>query len=154
MAHAGQQGLEERRCESGNAGQECATAEQNGAELADTAGMQPEQYKGSGPRSGKTEGSGAFSELAGCGDSLFPPAPNDLDAWSQVLVRRPWMRPAISQAETESALRGVDDELANLVVQQRTDALRAAGNGVVALQGAVAFVELVRRADEAMKETF
>ena len=85
---------------------------------------------------------GSTTELRG---TLFPPGPGDIDAWRKVLVRRPWMRPAISQAEIESALRGVDDELANLVVQQRTDALRAAGNGVVALQGAAAFVELVRR---------
>jgi len=87
----------------------------------------------------------APSHDSGTGRTLFPPGPNDTDAWSEVLVRRPWMRPAISQAEIESALCNVPDELARLVVSQRTDALRAAGNGVVALQGAVAFVELVRR---------
>jgi len=122
--------------------------------LAHAASMQPEQYEGSRSRPSETEGSGAFSELAGCGDSLFPPGPGAITAWRELLVRRPWMRPAISQEEIESPLCHCTDGLANLVVQQRTDALRAAGNGVVALQGAVAFVELVRRADEAMKETF
>jgi len=120
--------------------------------LAHAASMQPEQYEGSRSRPSETEGSGAFSELAGCGDSLFPPGPGAITAWRELLVRRPWMRPAISQEEIESPLCHCTDGLANLVVQQRTDALRAAGNGVVALCGAVAFVELVRRTDEATKE--
>ena len=79
------------------------------------------------------------------GACLFPPGPGDIAAWLDVLVRKPWLRPAISQAEAESALRDVADGLASLVVNQRTDALRAAGNGVVALQGALAFRLLARR---------
>lgn len=66
-------------------------------------------------------------------------------AWADLLVRYPWLQPAISQEEVESALRGGLDELADLVVEHRTAALRAVGNGVHSYQAAVAFTELVRR---------
>lgn len=66
-------------------------------------------------------------------------------AWADLLVRYPWLQPAISQEETQSALRGRFDELADLVVEHRTTALRAVGNGVHSYQAAVAFAELVRR---------
>ena len=70
---------------------------------------------------------------------LFPPGPGELDRWRELLVRDPWLRPAISQAEAESYLRDRSDGLADLVVHYRADALRAAGNGVVPIQAAVAF---------------
>jgi hypothetical protein len=65
--------------------------------------------------------------------------------WDQLLVRFGWMRPSISQAEIESAFCQCPDELAALVVDHRTVALRTLGNGVHPLQAAVAFIELVRR---------
>lgn len=65
--------------------------------------------------------------------------------WRELLVRRPWLRPAISQAEIESALCDAPDGLADILVRNRTDALRACGNGVVALQGAFALAVLLGR---------
>jgi hypothetical protein len=52
---------------------------------------------------------------------------------------------SLSQAEAESYLRDVADELAAMVVGERTGSLRALGNGVVPLQAAAAFVALARR---------
>jgi DNA (cytosine-5)-methyltransferase 1 len=75
----------------------------------------------------------------------FAPGPRD-PRWADLLVRFPWMRPSLSQAEAIAHLRGVADGLAALVVNERTGALRALGNGVVPLQAALAFVELSRRA--------
>ena len=64
----------------------------------------------------------------------FPPGPTEQDRWHNVLVQHPELRPAISQAEIESLVCGMDDGLAS-----RVDRLRACGNGVVALQAALAF---------------
>lgn len=66
---------------------------------------------------------------------IFPPGPSDLDAWRTILAERPDLAPAV-----ESSVRGVADGLAS-----RVDRLRACGNGVVALQAAVAFTVLSRR---------
>lgn len=76
----------------------------------------------------------------------FPPGPEDIERWRELLVRFPWLRPALSPAEAESALRNLPDGMARLVGVGRTDALRACGNGVVALQAAAAAVELLLRA--------
>ncbi|QNI37508.1 DNA cytosine methyltransferase [Edaphobacter albus] len=116
-----------------------------------------------------------FSNRAGCGDSIglhaaitpsnesihglsrstssyvdspdravFAPGPRD-SIWGEVLVRDYELRPALAQAEAESIVCGVADGVAN-PLDQRIDRLRACGNGVVAIQGAAAFIELVRRA--------
>lgn len=76
---------------------------------------------------------GPASELCG---ALFPPRPGDTDAWREILAVRPDLAPA-----TESGVRGVAHGAAS-----RVDRLRACGNGVVALQGAAAFVALAHRA--------
>ncbi|MCA2968998.1 MAG: DNA cytosine methyltransferase [Acidobacteriaceae bacterium] len=65
--------------------------------------------------------------------ALFPPGPADLDAWRQVPEH---LRPAV-----EPGLRRLADGAA-----ARVDRLRAAGNGVVPLQGAVALALLLGRA--------
>lgn len=75
---------------------------------------------------------------------LFAPGPSDA-RWPDLLVRYPWLRPAIAQAEAESAFRDLADGMAALVDGDRTSALRALGNGCVALQAAVAFKLLARR---------
>lgn len=86
------------------------------------------------------EGPDRWREAAsGAGESglpLFPPGPGDTDAWQRILAERPDLAPAV-----ESGVRGLANGLAS-----RVDRLRAGGNGVVALQGAVAFRLLARRA--------
>jgi DNA (cytosine-5)-methyltransferase 1 len=67
------------------------------------------------------------------GRGLFPPRPGDRGAWAQVPPRA---QPAICR---------VVDGLAFGLDKSRADRLRACGNGVVALQAAVAFAELVER---------
>lgn len=64
---------------------------------------------------------------------LFPPGPADLNAWRQVPE---WLHPAV-----EPGLRRLADG-----ANTRMDRLRAAGNGVVPLQGAVALALLLGRA--------
>jgi hypothetical protein len=62
---------------------------------------------------------------------LFPPRPDDLDAWRLVLERAP---------ELEPAVRRMADGLAS-----RVDQLRLLGNGVVPLEGAYAIRTLATR---------
>lgn len=66
---------------------------------------------------------------------LFPPGPGDLAGWRHVLAQRPDLAPAL-----EPGLRGVADGLAG-----RVDRLRTAGNGVVPLVAAYAFLVLLER---------
>jgi len=51
-----------------------------------------------------------------------------------------------ASTEAEPALCELADGVANVLVPDRVHALRATGNGVVAVQGAAALVELARRA--------
>jgi DNA (cytosine-5)-methyltransferase 1 len=71
---------------------------------------------------------------------LFAPGPND-ERWTDIIAESPDLAPA-----TESKLRGLDDGLASGLDQYRADRLRCGGNGVVALQAGLAFVQLARRA--------
>jgi len=71
---------------------------------------------------------------------LFAPGP-DASEWADVIDRFPYLAPA-----TESGVRVLADGLAVVVDESRADQLRCVGNGVVALQAAVAFVVLARRA--------
>lgn len=111
------------------------------------AERRPHAERGGHPqpwRNGQGEAAGGAAE-SGSRLPIFAPGPGD-PRWPALLVRRPWLRPAISQAEAESHLRGVADGLADLAVRERTDALRATGNGVVPLQAAAMLTELIRRA--------
>jgi DNA (cytosine-5)-methyltransferase 1 len=79
---------------------------------------------------------------ATAGDSKhgpFAPGPAD-PRWSDILAGSPWLAPAI-----ESGVRGMVDGNAVVLDESRADQLRAIGNGVVALQAAVAFAVLTRR---------
>ena len=77
---------------------------------------------------------------------LFAPGPDSI-YWNDVLVRSPALRPALSQAEIKYYLRGMaPGASAELDFEDRTDRLRATGNLVCPLQGAAAFIELLRRA--------
>ncbi len=75
----------------------------------------------------------------------FPPRPNDHEAWRELLVRKPWMRPAISQAEIESLVCRSSDGLFRGL--DRTARLRALGNAVVPAQAAYALKYLIEKAN-------
>lgn len=72
--------------------------------------------------------------------SAFPPGPNDHDQWQRILTDHPHLAPAI-----ESGVCVLVDGTAVNLDASRADQLRCCGNGVVALQAAVAFTELLRR---------
>jgi DNA (cytosine-5)-methyltransferase 1 len=72
---------------------------------------------------------------------IFPPGPADHDAWRAVFEHHPHLAPAI-----ESGVRVLADGKSLVVDSCRADQLRCSGNGVVALQAAVAFTVLARRA--------
>lgn len=86
------------------------------------------------------EGPAARGSTGKCGSpSLFAPGPTD-GRWPDIIAAYPYLAPA-----TEQGLCVLVDGVAVALDDDRTDALRAAGNGVVAAQAAVAFVELLRR---------
>jgi DNA (cytosine-5)-methyltransferase 1 len=71
------------------------------------------------------------------GINLFPPRPDDKDAWRIILKRWPELSPA-----TQPTVRELAHGLANLLdiaLSNRTNALRLTGNGVVPLQAAYAW---------------
>jgi DNA (cytosine-5)-methyltransferase 1 len=67
---------------------------------------------------------------------VFPPARGDVEAWASILSVRPDLAPALSR------LRGLADGLGtglDMCMCSREDRLRAAGNGVVPQQAALAW---------------
>lgn len=82
---------------------------------------------------------GAFADGHG---PTWPPGPSAPDAWRAVLERRPELAPAV---EVEPAVRGVAHGLAPQVDISRARRLSLLGNGVVPVQAAVAFTELLSR---------
>jgi len=118
----------------------CAEVAGSGAELAYAGSIGgPSGVSGSLQR---YEGNAGISEYQS-NAMVFAPGPAH-PIWNDVLVRDYGMRPALSQAEAESCFRRVADGMAS-PLDQRIDRLRACGNGVVPVQGAAAFRELVRR---------
>lgn len=73
-------------------------------------------------------------------DDIFAPGPLDY-RWAGIVTDRPDLAPA-----TEPGVHMLADGMAYLVDESRNHQLRQAGNGVVALQAAVAIVTLARRA--------
>jgi DNA (cytosine-5)-methyltransferase 1 len=73
------------------------------------------------------------------GNGLFAPGPGD-PRWRDILAGELWLAPAI-----KPGIRSVAHGDAVVVDEYRADQLRAIGNGVVALQAAVAFAVLTRR---------
>ena len=118
------------------AGRVLADAQRTGCETAADGGQRPAE----------TRQREADWPTGGDSTSLFPPGPADHEAWRELLVRQPWMRPAISQAEAKSLLCGGADGIPKgLDFEDRTDRLRALGNAVCPTQGAAALRELLRR---------
>ena len=89
-----------------------------------------------------TNAPGSVAEF--CGPHLFAPGPQS-ELWRSILAERPWLAPAISEAEAQSFLCGISDGLAVRLDATRADALRCAGNGVIPLQAALAFAILAGR---------
>jgi site-specific DNA-cytosine methylase len=79
---------------------------------------------------------------------VFPPGPGDSAGWECILRDNPYLAPAV-----ESGLRVLDHELALVVDEGRADQLRCAGNGVVALQAAVAFRVLAERINKRCRKS-
>ena len=100
--------------------------------LADTSDPRLPEPQRSEPH-GPIDGGQAHGPTSEFHRALFPPGPADLDAWRQVPE---WLHPAV-----EPGIRRLADGAA-----ARVDRLRAAGNGVVPLQGAVALALLLGRA--------
>jgi DNA (cytosine-5)-methyltransferase 1 len=147
LGHAECAGLEGRAGERGDIHAERAAAERAGVAVGHAGSVQPEQPERFRPERGEESGAGPYGEFAGSGCGLapylFPPhRTGDWDRWSDVLVRYPWLRPSISQAEIESNIQRMADGLADLVGKHRAHKLRAIGNGIVPATMALAFMEL------------
>lgn len=99
--------------------------------LADTDKPRPQ-----GERPAEQARRGGFGATSG----IFAPGPKS-PAWLGIMAAEPWRAPAI-----KPGFRMLVDGLAATLDASRADQLRCAGNGVVPLQAAVAFVELARRA--------
>lgn len=143
--------LEIGRRERGDDGSECAAAERSGGTVEHTdsdgceeIGRRAEVESAAG--SGRDADLGSGPVQSGAGLPLFAPGPSD-PCWPSLLVRYPWLRPAISQAEAEHLVRGAADGAdTELDFEDRADRLRSVGNLVCPMQGAVMLTELLRRA--------
>lgn len=91
----------------------------------------------SGEEAARIEGGG----WPGDGLPLFPPLPDDLEAWTSILESRPYLIPAI-----ESDLCVVVNGASIAVGSHRGDALQLLGNACVPVQASVAFLGLRARA--------
>lgn len=110
----------------------------NGQAGRSTAG-DGESCAGSSPaeRTGPAESGRCRSPVLG----IFPPGPDDLRAWAEVLAVDPSLEPSLRRVADgpSGGVDGYDDPT-------RTDQLRALGNGVVPLAGALALRLLAERA--------
>jgi len=99
---------------------------------AEESGLEGRAGGGGAPRAGSGQAGGEIP--------CWPPGREAWAEWADLLNTRPYLSPAV-----EPGFRVLVDGLAVVVDKSRADQLRCAGNGVVALQAAVAFTELVRR---------
>ena len=121
----------------------CPNCEGEGLADASQQGSQGDEQPGSSGQRDGSEASGSVTEFCGTLPT-FPPGPADTDAWRRILAEYPELAPALSEEEVESGVCRSLDGLAH-ALDERTNRLRATGNGVVALQAAVAFTILARR---------
>lgn len=131
----------------------------DGAELADPEHRERREHRDEGePESGQATArrSGELAQPSSPGlpqpqpaagpaaefrsPQLFAPGPQS-ERWQHIVSEQPHLSPAI-----EPGLCLLADGVAYVVDEARADQLRCAGNGVVAIQGAFAFVHLARLA--------
>lgn len=124
-AHTWRQSVEGRR-DSQPVGESMA--------FASGAGLQ-----GDGQERGDEEWHDPTGPVGSCRRSLFAPGPQS-GFWGSVIADSPHFAPAI-----EPGFRLLADGFSYVVDESRTEQLRAAGNGVVPLCAATAFVELFQR---------
>lgn len=106
-----------------------AAAREPGAELADANG-EGARFAANGPPERRWS------------PDLWPPAPDDLERWRDLLAQFPWIAPA-----TQPVVRRVADGVADWMVESiRTARLQLLGNGVVPLVAALAWHVLLGRA--------
>lgn len=92
----------------------------------------------------RLQGWGDRCELQGKNESpTWPPGPEDLNAWRDILARDPTLKPALCRVAD-----GIPQELVEPAMQCRTDRIRALGNAVVPVVAATAFTVLSRRIHE------
>lgn len=103
--------------------------------LADTASA--------GPQERRRETTDAQCAPAFGASVVFPPGPGEHEQWATILAEQPHLAPPI-----EPGFRVLVDGVAYVVDASRADQLRCVGNGVVALQAAVAARLLLRRINE------
>ncbi len=125
------QGRRERDAEAGRQATE-RHAGLGGGEVGDTV---------SRGRDGRSDGEVGHPERRAAAErpvsgALFPPGPNDIPSWRDILARSP---------ELEPAFRRVADGLAPRLDTARVDRLRMLGNGVVSLEAAYAIRTLIAR---------
>ena len=152
LGHPTSAGLEVGGCEHGNVGAQREAAARAGADVEYPASIGPRDNARwaevvSAAGSGRDVDLGYETPESGYSLGIFAPGPAD-PRWQDVLVRNFGLRPALAQAEVEQHFRQLADGLADLLVSSRADALRACGNGVVAIQGAAMLRELIRRGAE------
>lgn len=108
--------------------------------MADTGSPRPQGSELGDACDGERLGSDAHGSVAQlCGPCVFAPGPQS-DLWPGIIADMPHLAPAV-----EPGVRLLVDGVAYVVDQTRADALRCAGNGVVALQAAAAFRHLAER---------
>jgi len=134
LEHAAGDGRIERRTESDGRGVASGCGE-----LADSARIRREERQDARADSGDAAVEESGTDIQ---SNIFPPGPSEVLAWRRVVEdgSGDFRAPAI-----EPGLRVLAHGLALVVDQSRADQLRCGGNGVVALQAAVAFVVLGRR---------
>ena len=111
-----------------------------GGFMADTCGAGCEGGEFGGACNGERFGPDAPGSVAKlCGPYLFAPGPKS-ELWRDIITAMPHLAPAL-----EPNVRMLVDGVAYVVDATRADALRCAGNGVVALQAAAAFSHLAER---------
>lgn len=119
-------------------GESCDAAPDREA-MADASGAGWTEPKQRGERGETGAAYRGESTAEFCGP-FFAPGPEDAENWARTLRNDAHLAPAV-----ESGFRVLADGVALLLDASHPDQLRSAGNGVVALQAAAAFVHLFRR---------